>query len=147
MNSQNSDRNWALAGIAIGAVLLFGPSLGKINWEQGITPSPIVVPDKTKYDSLTVVVLEEDARHRDTAASDVFNSAEFWQGLEARKVQWRWIERENIERNSVYQQYFDRNKQALPAVMVLSPQMEMVENFTLPATAAEIDAKIKERLK
>ena len=143
--NQSSDRNWALAGIVIGAMLLFSPSLSKINFEQGI--APIVVPEKTKYDSLLVVVLEEDARHRDVAASDVFNSAEFWQGLEARNVQWRWIEKENIQREPVYQQYFDRNKLPLPAVMVLNPQMDMIENFALPPTASEIDAKIKERLK
>lgn len=143
--NQSSDRNWALAGIVIGAILLFGPSLSKINFEQGI--APIVVPEKTKYDSLLVVVLEEDARHRDVAASDVFNSAEFWQGLEARNVKWRWIEKENIQREPVYQQYFDRNKLPLPAVMVLNPQMDMIENFALPPTASEIDAKIKERLK
>lgn len=145
--NQSSDRNWAIAGIVIGAMLLFGPSVGKFNFEQGVTPTPIVVPAKTKYDSLLVVVLEEDARHRDVAAADVFNSADFWTGLEARKVQYRWIERENIAQSPVYQQYFDRNKQALPAVLMLSPSLDVIENFALPPTAAEIDAKIKERLK
>ncbi len=145
--NQSSDRNWALAGIVIGAMMLFGPSLGKFNFDQGVTPAPIVEPAKPKFDSLTLIVLEEDARQRGTTAADVFNSAEFWDNLRARKVEWRWIERENIDRNPVYSQYFAANKQPLPAVMVLDPSNSMIENFALPATAAEIDAKIKERLK
>lgn len=122
----------ALCLVGGGLILAIAP------WVDRLSPS--VDPfDSTPIEGAWVLVVEETG-DRSPAVARIAAEGEYWRGLEARGVQWRFYDVDSVNAKS----YAEPAKRAgLPALLILGPQGKVLQAAKLPESTEAIDALVK----
>lgn len=109
-------------------------------------PDPKPEPKPEPKKAVAWVVIVEETAQRTPAAAKVLNDLAYWQVLKARGVNWRFYDKDAQEAK---ERNYDRfaTETGLPAVLLLAADGERLAAFPLPATTADLDAKLKEYAK
>lgn len=112
---------------------------------EGPCPPPKPKPEPKPLPKVDVawVVIVEETDARTAATAKVLGDLAYWQGLKARGIDWHFYDKDSPDAKV---RNFDTfaAEIGLPAVLLLAADGKKVGGFKLPATTADIDAKLKE---